>query len=138
MSTCEYILNNSHWDPRPLPAHDDVLLRLLGITYYDLVFTDYKLVWDIIAKHKLSAKEVQRIKHIRKREKNKLFARGQVHTLEEEILNLTIQKEELINTRERIGQECLYWEDQCQQQQFNFQFAISDQFQFTAINTYIQ
>ena len=131
MATYEYIPNVSLWNPRPLPAHDYVLLRLLGITYYELVFTDYKLVWDRISQNNLTAKDVQRIKHIRKREKNKLFARGQFHTLEDDIQNLSRQKEELLRTRQIIEQECEYWKDMYQQS-VTFQFTISEQFQFAS------
>ncbi|KAI6649224.1 hypothetical protein LOD99_11591 [Oopsacas minuta] len=110
MSTAENIPTASLWKPRPLPTQDCFLLQILGISYYDLVFADYKLVWELIAKQQLNAKEVQRVKHIRKREKNKLFSRGQFHTLEEAIGNLLEEKNELLLTRDKMTQECEYWE----------------------------
>ena len=131
MATCEYIPNISLWNPRPLPAHDYELLRLLGITYHDLVFTDYKLVWNIIDKHKLNAKKVQRIKHIRKREKNKLFARRQFHALDDDIQNLKQEKEELLKVRVKIEEDCCYWREMCQQS-MTFHFANTDPFRFTS------
>ncbi|KAI6649225.1 hypothetical protein LOD99_11592 [Oopsacas minuta] len=110
MSTGEYIPNIALWQPKSLPRQDQILLQVLGISYYDLVFADYKLVWELIAKQQLNAKEVQRVKHIRKREKNKLFSRGQFHTLEEAIGNLLEEKNELLLTRDKMTQECEYWE----------------------------
>ena len=122
MNRTEYI---PIWNERPLPEDDYVLLRLLGITYYELVFTDYKLVWDRISQNNLTAKDVQRIKHIRKREKNKLFARGQFHTLEIDIQNLLRQREELFVMRQIIEQEVEYWRKLCHETT-TFQSTISD------------
>ena len=105
--------NSSLWNPKPLPTQDCFLLNALGITYYDLVFADYRLVWNLIVEQKLNAKDVQRIKHIRKREKNKLFSRGQFHTLEQRIGSLQEEKFQLLLARSLLKQECEYWEGKC-------------------------
>ena len=105
--------NSSLWNPKPLPTQDRFLLTTLGISYYDLVFAEYKLIWDLIAKQQLNAKDVQRIKHIRKREKNKLFSRGQFHTLEQTIGSLKEEKFQLLLARNQLEQECEYWGEKC-------------------------
>eukprot|EP00800_Vazella_pourtalesii_P022276 TRINITY_DN8639_c0_g1_i1.p1 TRINITY_DN8639_c0_g1~~TRINITY_DN8639_c0_g1_i1.p1 ORF type:complete len:117 (-),score=14.39 TRINITY_DN8639_c0_g1_i1:69-419(-) len=105
--------NSSLWNPKPLPTRDCLLLNRLGISYYDLVFADYKLVWDLIAEQHLNAKDVQRIKHIRKREKNKLFSKGQFHTLEQTIGDLQEEKFQLLMARDLLEQECEYWGKKC-------------------------
>ena len=125
MSTTEYTPDINLWSPKlPLPARDTILLQTLGLSYEDLVFADYKLVWDRMDKTQLSAKDVQRMKHIRKREKNKLFARGQFQSLEVDIRQLTEIKQSLLETRENLRLDCEFWKQNCVQAttQFTYPF----------------
>lgn len=112
MTTTEYTANINLWEPRQLPLRDINLLQTIGLSYQELVFADYKQVWDRMDKTQLSAKEVQRMKHIRKREKNKLFARGQFQNLEVDLINLMEEKQSLMEKRESLSRECEYWRSQ--------------------------
>ena len=124
MSTTEYITDMNWVSKGSLSPRDTILLQTLGLSYEDLVFADYKLVWDRMDKTQLSAKDVQRMKHIRKREKNKLFARGQFQSLEVDIRQLTEIKQSLLETRENLRLDCEFWKQNCVQAtpQFTYPF----------------
>ena len=102
-------MSEIYWKNRQLPLEDIQILEKIGISYHDLVFTDYREIWPKFSDETLTKSEVQRLKHIRKREKNKLFMKTKDKILESTMLDLKNEKEELVHERNKLVLEREYW-----------------------------
>ena len=97
-----------------LPEKDRFLIEKIKITFHELVNGDYREIWDKFPKSNLSPVEVKRLKHIRKREKNKKFEKDKDLKGKETMEKLQNEKENLIYERNRLREEIKMMEREIQ------------------------
>ena len=90
---------------KSLPERDRFLMEKIQITFQELVLRDYREIWEKFSKGNLSKCEVKRLKHIRKREKNKIFEKEKDLRYKNAMNRLSLQKDELVSAREKLREE---------------------------------
>ena len=95
MSDCLLLQNK-------IPENDRFLIRRIGVSFQDLVSSDYREIWDKFLKANLTKNETKRLKHIRKREKNKLYEKEKNTKYESTMDRLMSQRSDLVSERSRL------------------------------------
>ncbi|KAI6649226.1 hypothetical protein LOD99_11594 [Oopsacas minuta] len=99
-------MSNFRSNDSSLPKQDRILIEKIGVSFQDLVTEDYRDIWEKFVTKQLTDKDIKRLKHIRKREKNKMFEKEKVRKYNNEMKNLTLQRERLRNEKLELILEC--------------------------------
>ena len=90
----------------PLPTKDRLLIEKIDVTFEELINGDYREIWEKFVQRGLLEKDIKRLKHIRKREKNKLFEKEKSRKYNNEMKRLRLQKERLLGEKRKLLLEC--------------------------------
>ena len=89
-----------------LPTKDRLLIEKIGVTFEELINGDYRDIWEKFIRRELPEKDIKRLKHIRKREKNKLFEKEKSRKHNNQMKRLLLQRERLLAERQKLLLEC--------------------------------
>lgn len=89
-----------------LPKKDRLLIEKIDVTFEKLVTGDYRDIWEKFVQRGLPEKEIKRLKHIRKREKNKLFEKEKSRGYMDKMKSLIQERDQLLAERQKLVLEC--------------------------------